>query len=159
MVPLSYPYMTSGKTIALTRRTLVSKAMSLLFSILSWLGSSWLFFQGASVLISWLQSLSAVILEPKKIKSVTVSIIWPIYLPWSDGTGYHDLSECWVLSQLFHSPLSPSSRNSFFSSSLHSTIRVVSSAYLRLLIFLLALLIPAGASSSWHFAWCTLHIS
>ena len=66
MVPLSYPYMTSGKTIALTRRTLVSKAMSLLFSILSWLGSSWLFFQGASVLISWLQSLSAVILELMK---------------------------------------------------------------------------------------------
>ena len=66
IVQLLHPYMTSGKTIALTRRTLVSKAMSLLFSILSWLGSSWLFFQGASVLISWLQSLSAVILETKK---------------------------------------------------------------------------------------------
>ena len=48
IVQLLHPYMTSGKTIALTRRTLVSKAMSLLFSILSWLGSSWLFFQGTS---------------------------------------------------------------------------------------------------------------
>ena len=60
--------MTTGKTIALTRWTFVSKVMSLLFDMLS---------DGASVLISWLQSLSAVILEPKKIKSVTVSIVFP----------------------------------------------------------------------------------
>ena len=69
---------------------------------------------------------------------------FPIFLPWNDGTGYHDLSffECWILSQLFHSPLSP-----LFSSSLLSAIRVLSSAYLRLLIFLPAILIPACDSS------------
>ena len=74
---------------------------------------------------------------------------FPIYLPWSDGTGCHDLSfsECWALSQLFHSPLSLSSRESVSSSSL-SAIRMVSSVYLRLLIFLPAILIPACASSS-----------
>ena len=56
--------------------------------------------------ISWLQSPSAVILEPKKIKSVTVSIFFSIYLPWNNGTGKHDLNfwEHWVLSQLFQSP-------------------------------------------------------
>ena len=59
------------------------------------LGLLQLFFQGASVfylLISWLQSPSAVNLEPKKIQSVTVSIVFPIYLPWSDGIRCHDLS-------------------------------------------------------------------
>ena len=70
---------------------------------------------------------------------------FPIYLPCSDGTRCHDLCffECWVSSQLFHSPLSLSSRGSSL-----SAIRVVSSAYLRLLIFLPAILIPACASSS-----------
>ena len=69
---------------------------------------------------------------------------FPIYLPWSDGTRCHDLSSLNV--EFFHSLLSLSSRSS--SSSSLSTIRVVSSAYLRLLIFLLAILIPACASSS-----------
>ena len=65
-------------------------------------------------------------------------------LPWVDGTRCHDLSffECWVLSQLFHTPLTFIKRLSSFS--LIFTIRVVSSAYLRLLIFLLAILIPTG---------------
>ena len=65
------------------------------------------------LLISWLQSQSTVILEPKKIKSVTVFTFFPIYLPWSDGNGFYDLSFLNVeLSQLFHSPRSPSSRDS-----------------------------------------------
>ena len=67
--------MTTGKTITLTRWTFVGKIMSLLFNMLSRLVIA--FFQGASVLISWLQSPSAVILEPKKIKSDTVSIVSP----------------------------------------------------------------------------------
>ena len=77
---------------------------------------------------------------------------FPICLPWSDGTGWWDwmpwssFFDCWVLNQLFHSPLSPSSKGSLVF--LHSAIRVVSSAYLRLLIFLLAILTPAFASSS-----------
>ena len=75
IVQLSHPYMTTGKTIALTRRTFVDKVMSLLFNMLSRLVIA--FFQGASVLISWLQLPSAVILESKKIKSVTVSTFSP----------------------------------------------------------------------------------
>ena len=74
MVQLSYPYMTTVKTIALTKQTFVSKVTSLLFSIC--LGLSLLFFQGASF-NSRLHSPSAVILEPKKIKCVTVSIVSP----------------------------------------------------------------------------------
>ena len=72
MVQLSYPYMTTGKTIALTRRTFVDKTMSLLFNTLSRFIIASLP-RSKCLLISWLQSLSAVILEPKKIKSVTVS--------------------------------------------------------------------------------------
>jgi len=76
---------------------------------------------------------------------------FPIYLPWSDGTGCHDLSFLNVSFKLaFHSPLSLSSRGSFSCSSL-SAIRVVSSAYLRWLIFLLAILISACATSSTAF--------
>ena len=74
MVQLSYPYMTTGKTIALTRRTFVAKVMSLLFYMLSRLVIT-VFPRSKHLLISWLQSPSAVTLEPKKIKSVTVSIV------------------------------------------------------------------------------------
>ena len=73
-VQLSHPYMTTGKTIALTRRTFVGKVMSLLFNMLSRLVIAFLP-RNRRLLISWLQSPSAVILEPKKIKSVTVSIV------------------------------------------------------------------------------------
>ena len=74
-VQLSYPYMANGKTKALTRQIFVSKVRSLIFNILSrWVIAS---FQGASVSISWLQSLFTVILETKKIKSDTVSTVSP----------------------------------------------------------------------------------
>ena len=82
--------MTTGKTIALTGQTFVSKVISLLFNMLSRLLIGFLP-RTKHLLISWLQSPSAVILEPKKIKSVTVSIVSPTCLPRSDGTGYHDL--------------------------------------------------------------------
>ena len=72
MVQLSHPYMTTGITIALTRQAFVSKVMSLLFNMLSRLVIAFLP-RSKRLLISWLQSSSAVILEPKKIKSVTVS--------------------------------------------------------------------------------------
>ena len=72
IVQLSHPYMTTGKTIALTRQTFVSKIMSLLFNLLSRLVIVFLP-RSKCLLISWLQSSSAVILEPPKIKSVTVS--------------------------------------------------------------------------------------
>ena len=74
IVQLSNPYMTTGKTIALTRWTSVSKAMSLLFNMLSRLVITFLP-RSKHILISWLQSSSAVIFEPKKIQSVTVSTV------------------------------------------------------------------------------------
>ena len=75
-VQLSYPYMTTGKTIALTRQTLVGKVMSLLLNMLSRLVITFLP-RSKHLLISWLQSLSAVILEPPKIKSNSVSTVSP----------------------------------------------------------------------------------
>ena len=72
MVQLSHPYMTTGKTIALTRWTFVGKVMSLLFNMLSKMVTAFLP-RSKHLLTSWLQSPSAVILEPKKRKSVTVS--------------------------------------------------------------------------------------
>ena len=76
MVQLSHPYMTTGKTIALTRQTFVGKVMSLLFNLLSRLVITFLP-RSKRLLISWLQSPSAVILEPRKLKSATVSIVSP----------------------------------------------------------------------------------
>ena len=103
IVQLSHPYTTTGKTIALTRWTFVSKIMSLLFNMLSRLVITFLT-RSKCLLISWLQSPSAVILEHKKIKSATDSTIspstcqkWWNQLPWSL------FSECWILSQHFHS--------------------------------------------------------
>ena len=90
IVQLSHPYMTTGKTIALTRRTFVGKVMSLLLNMLSRLVIGFLP-RSKNLLISWLQSPSAVILEPKKIKSHCFHC-FPIYLPWRNGTRYHDLS-------------------------------------------------------------------
>ena len=130
------------KTIALTRRTFVGKVMSLLFNVLSRLVITFLP-RSNHLLISWLQSPSAVILEPPKIKSTTVSTVSPSIC--------HEIMEpdaiifvFWILR------LKPTfSLSSFtfikrlFSSSSLSAIRVVSSAYLRLLIFL-----PANFDSS-----------
>ena len=76
IVQLSNPYMTTGKTISLTRQTFVDKVMSLLFNMLFRLVIAF-FPRSKHLLISWRQSPSAVILEPKKIKSVTVSIVSP----------------------------------------------------------------------------------
>ena len=76
IVQLSHPYMTTGKTIALTRWTFVGKVISLLFNMLSKFVIAFLS-RSKRLLISWLQSPSAVILEPKKIKSVTVSTVSP----------------------------------------------------------------------------------
>ena len=76
IVQLSHPYMTTGKTIALTRQTFVGKIMSLLFDMLSRLAIAFLP-RSKCLLISWLQSPSAVILEPQNIKSVTVSTVSP----------------------------------------------------------------------------------
>ena len=97
MVQLSHPYMTTGKTIAFTIWTFVGKVMSLLFSILSRLVRVF-FPRSKHLLISWLQSPSAVILEPKKMKSVTVSIVSSSICHEVMGVGCHDL---WFLNVEF----------------------------------------------------------
>ena len=140
MVQLSHPYMTTGKTIALTRWTFVVKVISLLFNMLSRLVIAFLP-RSNHLLISWLQSPSAVILEPPKIKSVTVSTVSPSICHEVMGLDAI-IFVFWMLS--FKPSFSLSSFTFIkrpFSSSLFSAIRVVSSAYLRLLIFLLAMLI------------------
>ena len=141
----SDPSMTPGKAIALSRQIFVGKVMSLLFNMLSTLVISFLP-RSKGLLISWLQSPSAVVLEPQIIKSATISTV--------------SLSIChevmgpdamiWVFYMLSFQPTFSLSSFTFikglFSSSL-SAIRVVSSAYLRLLIFLPVVLIPACALS------------
>ena len=144
-VQLSYPTMTTGKTIALTRQTFVSKVMSLL--LICCLGWSYLP-RSKCLLISWLQSPFAMILEPQKIKYLTVSIVSPTICHEVIGP-YAIISVFLMLS--FKSAFSLSSFTfikRLFSSSSLSAIRVVSSTYLRLLIFLPAILIPACDSSS-----------
>ena len=145
MVQLSHPYMTTGKTIALTRWTFIGKVMSLLFNMLSRLI---ILPRRKHLLISWLQSLSAVILEPKNIKFATVCTV---SLSISHEVMGPDamILVFWMLS--FKPTFSLSSFTfikRLFSSSSFSAIRVVSSAYLRLLIFLPAVLIQTWASAS-----------
>ena len=111
-----------------------------------------------SLLILWLQPLVIVIMEPKHMKPDTVSTFSSIYFSWSDEIRCHDLYFLnfkffefwiflfWVLSQTFHSPFT--FLRMLFNSSSLSDIKVVSYAYLRLLIFFSAILIPACESSS-----------
>ena len=89
IIQLSYSYMTTGKTMVLTRRTFVSQVMFVLFNTLSRYVIAFLP-RSKCRLISWLQSPSTVILEPKKAVCHCFRF-FPIYLPWSDGTGCHDL--------------------------------------------------------------------
>ena len=90
LVQLSHPSVTIGKTIASTRWTFVGEVMSLLFNMLSRLVITFLP-RSKRLLILWLQSPSAVILEPPQIVCHCFRC-FPIYLPWSDGTGCHDVS-------------------------------------------------------------------
>ena len=145
IVQLSHPYVTTGKTIALTRWIFVDKVMFLLFNMLSRLVIAFLP-RSKRLLISWLQSPSAVILEPPKIKSVAVSIVSPSICHEVMGPD----TMIWVFWMLSFKPTFSLSSFTFkvFSSSSLSAVRVVSSVYLRLLIFLPAILIPAYASSS-----------
>ena len=136
MVQLSHPYMTTGKTIALTRQTFVDKVISLLFNMLSRLVITFLP-RSKCLLISWLQSPSTVILEPQKIKSDTISTVSPSICHEVMGPDAIILV-FWILS--FKPTFSLSSYTfikRLCSSSSLSAIRVVSSAYLRLLVFLL----------------------
>ena len=146
-VQLSHPYMTTGKTIALTRRTFVGKVMSLLFNMLSRLVITFLP-RGKCLLISWLQSPSAVILEPQKVKSDTVSTVSPSISQEVMGPDAMILVFYMLSFKPTFSLFSFTFNQRLFSSFLLLAIRVVSSAYLRLLIFLPEILIPACASTS-----------
>jgi len=147
MVQLSHSNMTAGKTIALTRWTFVGKIMSLLFHMLS---------RFLTVFLPWSMGsfnfkAEVTIHSAFGAQEIKVSHCFPIYLSWSDGTIHQDLT-FWMLS--FKWTLSISSFTcikKLFSSPSLSAIRVVSSAYLRWLIFLPAILIPACASSSLAF--------
>ena len=110
--PTSDSYWDYWETIALTRWTFVGKAMPLLFKTLSRFIVAFLP-RRKCLLISWLQSLCAVILEPKKIKSFTISIVsLSICHEVMGQMSWSWLFECRVWSQLFHSPISPSSSGS-----------------------------------------------
>ena len=130
IIQLSHPFMTTGKTIALTRWTFVGKVI-FLFNMLSRLVITF-FPRSKHLLISWLQSPSAVILEPPKIKSVTVSTVYPSIcheMMWPDAM----ILVFWMLS--FNPPFSLSSFifiKRLISSPLLSAKRMVSSAYLKL---------------------------
>ena len=127
-VQLSHPYMTTGKAIALTRRTFVGKVMSLLFNMLSRLVITFLP-RNNCLLISWLQSPSAVILEPPKIKSDTVSTVFPSISHEVMGPDAMMLVY-WMLSfRPTFSLFSFTFIKRLLSSSSLSAIRVVSSAY------------------------------
>ena len=139
-VQLSYPYMTSGKTIALTRRTFVGKVTSLLLNMLSMLVITFLPTR-KRLLISWPQSPSAVILEPRKIKSATVSPSICHEMMGPDAM----IFVFWMLSFKPTFSLCPFTFiKRLFSSSSLSAIRVVSSAYLRLLIIAWTLIITSA---------------
>ena len=147
MVQLSHPYMTIGKTISLS--TLSKKWVSLLFNTL--FRFVIFFLLRSKCLLSWLQSPFVVIFEPKKRKSVTASTFSLSICHKVMGLNAVILV-FWMLSfkQFFHSSLSPSSRGSLVP--LHfSAIRVLLFAYLRLLVFLPEILIPACDSSSLAF--------
>ena len=142
-VQLSHPYMTTGKTIALTRRTLVGKVMSLVLNMLSRLVITFLPRSKRLNFMAAITIYSDFGAPPNKVSHCFHC--FHIYLPWSDGTRCHDLSVFWVLN--FKPTFSLSSFTfikRLCSSSSLSAIRVVSSTYLRLLIFLL---IPACVSS------------
>ena len=148
--------MTTGKTRASTICTFVGKVMSLIFNLLSRFLIAFLL-RSKHLLISWLQSPSAVILEPKKIKSVTISIVSPCIYREVMGPD----AMIFVFWMLSFKPMFSFSSFTFikrlFSSSSLSAIRVVSSAYPWLLIFLPEILIPACASSNLIF--CLMYYS
>ena len=151
-------YMTTGKNITFTIWTFVGKVMLPLFNILyrfviAFLPrSKRLFIHGCSHSLQWF-------LEPKKIKSVTALNFFPSICHEEMGLDAMIL-DLWMLSfKPAFSLCSFTFIKRLFSFSSLSAIRMVSSVYLRLLIFLPAILIPAMLHPAWHFAWCILHIS
>ena len=149
IVQLSHPYMTTGKTIPLTRQIFFSKIMSLLFNMLSRFAIGFLP-RTKCLLISWLQPLTAVILEPEWIKSVCHCFrFFRIYLRWSDGTGCCDLS-FWTLS--FKPAFSLSSLT--FIKRLLCHLHIWGCWYFSQQFWFWLVIHPA-----WYFGGCTLNVS
>ena len=146
MVQLSHLYITTKRTIALTILTFAGKWCLCLFNMLS---KFVIVFppRHKHLLTSWLQSLPLVIFAAQKNKICHCFHFSPLYLPWSHGTRCHDLSIFNVVFQAFSLSSFTVFKRLFSSSSLLA-ITVISSAYLRLLIFLLGILIPACDSST-----------
>ena len=157
MVQLSHLYMTTGKNIALTRWTFIGKVMSLLFNMLSRFVIAFLL-RSKRLLSSWLQSPSAVILEPKKIKSVIVSIVSPSICHEVIGQDAMILV-FWMLSFKPAFSLSCFTFIKRFSVPLHFLplgwcyLHIRSYWYFSLQSWLQLVIHPA-----WHFTWCTLYI-
>ena len=156
IVQLSHLYMTTGKTIALSIWTFISKVMSLLFSTLSRFVLTFLP-RGNHCLISWLQSPSAVILEPRKRKSITAPRFSPSVCHEVMGLDAMILVSLIFSFKLAFSPSFVTLIKRLFSSFLLSAIRVVSPTYLRLIF-------SSNHDSSvthqpWHFTWWALCIS
>ena len=153
MVQFSCLYMTTWKTIALTVQTFVGKLMPLLFNTLSRFIIAFLP-RSKHLFISWPQLPSTVTLEPKKKKPTTASNFFPIYSPWSDGTVHHDLNSFFLMlifkPALFTLLVHPHQEALLFLFNL-LRLELLSSGYLRLLIFLLEILIPVCDSSSLAF--------
>ena len=147
--------MTTGKTIALTRQTFVGKVMSLLFNMLSRFVIAFLP-RSKHLLISRLQSPSSVNLEPQKIKSVTVSIV-SAYICHQVVRPDAMIFFFWMLSQLFHSPLSSPSRGSlvplWFLPKRSCNLHTWGYWYFSQQSWFHLVLHPA-----WHFIWCILHM-
>ena len=146
--------MTTGKTIILTIWIFVGKVLSLFFKthchrfVIAFIPRS------KHPLISWLQSPSAVILEPPPPQENKVCYFFHFFLfhlPWSDGTRCYDLSFIYVEFQGRFFTLLSTLIKGLFSSPSFSAIRIISSVHLRLLIFLPAILIPAVIHPSQHF--------
>ena len=157
MVQLSHPYMTTEKNIALTSWIFVGNVMSLLFNMMSRFVIAFLP-RRKYLLILCLQSPSTAVLEARKMKSVTVYTFPPSTCYEVMGSGaWSKFFECWVSSQLFQSPLSPSSRDS-----------LVPLRFLPLMWYCLHIWGCYFSWQSWfqlalqvapYFTWCTLHIS
>ena len=154
MVQFSHPCMITGKTIALTVWTFFGKVMSLFFNTLSRFVIAFLP-SSKHLWILWLQSQSTVILELNKIKSVTVSF----FSSFSCHKVMGPDAMIFVFKMFSFKPAFSLSSftfiKKFFSSSSLSAIRVVWSAYLRLLIFFLAIFISTGSHPPWKFSCCT----
>jgi len=148
---LLFPYMTTGKTIALTKQTFIDNVMSLFFNIQSRVIIAFLP-RSKCLLISWLQSSSVMILKPKKIKSVTVSLVSPSICHEVMGPDAM-IFVFWMLSFKPTFSLSSFTFKKLFSS-WWCLLHIWGYWYFPQQSWFQLVIHP-----DWHFAWCTLHIS